>query len=92
MKNVHSKSLRTIALLLIIFAIQAIVCLYIAYQKQYLFTDEVYSYGLANSETTAFGRLLKRILGFGTYRSLGILVKNPLCMQAFKPVQVIMPL
>ena len=54
MKNVHSKSLRTIALLLIIFAIQAIVCLYIAYQKQYLFTDEVYSYGLANSETTAF--------------------------------------
>lgn len=54
MKDVHSKSLRTIALLLIIFAIQAIVCLYIAYQKQYLFTDEVYSYGLANSETTAF--------------------------------------
>lgn len=41
MKDVHSKSLRTIALLLIIFAIQAIVCLYIAYQKQYLFTDEV---------------------------------------------------
>ena len=54
MKDVHSKSIRTISLLLIVFSVQAIVCLYIAYQKQYLFTDEVYSYGLANSETTAF--------------------------------------
>ena len=39
---------------LLIFSIQALVCLYIAENKEYLFTDEVYRYGLSNSETTSF--------------------------------------
>ena len=44
----------SVLILLLIFSIQALVCLYIAENKEYLFTDEVYSYGLSNSETASF--------------------------------------
>lgn len=43
-----------VCLILILFIIQAVVCLNVANNKHYLFTDEVYSYGLSNSEDRAF--------------------------------------
>lgn len=39
---------------LIIILIQTVVCLWMMKNKDYLFTDEVYSYGLANCESTPF--------------------------------------
>ena len=41
-------------IVMLVFIFQMVICLYIAKNKDYLFTDEVYSYGLSNSETISF--------------------------------------
>ena len=41
-------------LFVIIVIIQTIVCLWMMKNREYMFTDEVYSYGLANCESTPF--------------------------------------
>lgn len=51
-KNVFKKKSKIIFLTLIL--IQTIVCIWMMNERAYLFTDEVYSYGLANCESNAF--------------------------------------
>lgn len=45
---------KSLLIVMLVFFIQMMICLYIAKNKDYLFTDEVYSYGLSNSETMSF--------------------------------------
>lgn len=45
---------KAIVIVLIIFVIQTIICMKLAVEKNYLFTDEVFSYGLSNSEHATF--------------------------------------
>lgn len=45
---------RTLLLLIILVTFHMLICAIIGFNREYMFTDEVYSYGLANSENCAF--------------------------------------
>lgn len=53
-KKSNTKTAGTVALLAAIIILQCAVCMAIGFNRQYMFTDEVYSYGLANSEEYSF--------------------------------------
>ena len=50
----RKKSFLQIIVLAAIIIIHILICAIIGYNRQYMFTDEVYSYGLANSENYSF--------------------------------------